>query len=139
MTTIDDQRHDIFIGIARVLARLGRSRAFLTRPQCVALAELARDVADELDLGEGDRIRRLRCVGSDQMGPLFRLVSEEPAARLPLDPRGRRRRRSGSSGPAAVSRIMAAAVRAAARCYCQATARPRPAARRRPHRARGRV
>jgi hypothetical protein len=74
--TIEEQRHEIFTGIARVLVRLGRSRNFLTHPQSMALAELARDVADELDAGEGERIRHLRCAGSDQAGRLlFRLVS----------------------------------------------------------------
>ena len=73
--TVEEQRHEIFTGIARVLVRLGRSRSFLTRPQSMALAELCRDITDELDSGETERIRRLRCVGSDQMGPLFRLVS----------------------------------------------------------------
>jgi hypothetical protein len=73
--TIEEQRHEIFAGIARTLARLGRSRSFLTTAQAMALAELCRDVADELDHGESERIRRLRCVGSDHMGPIFRLVS----------------------------------------------------------------
>jgi hypothetical protein len=73
--TLEEQRHQIFDGIARVLVRLGRSRDFLTRPQAMALAELARDVADELDRGAAAvRARRLRCVGGDEFGPLYRLA-----------------------------------------------------------------
>jgi hypothetical protein len=58
MTESEAERSEIFSGIAGCLHRLAKSKHFLTRAQCLALAEEARNLADELDHGEGDRMQQ---------------------------------------------------------------------------------
>jgi hypothetical protein len=68
--------------IAGCLHRLSRASKFLTLPQRVALAEIARDLGDALDEGRSlyprDKTQRLRFIKTDHVDeknrPLFRQV-----------------------------------------------------------------
>jgi hypothetical protein len=51
-------RSEIVVGIVGALGRLAHSKHFLTQPQRFFVAEQLRDVADEIDGGEGERLRR---------------------------------------------------------------------------------
>jgi hypothetical protein len=77
-TELEQARHEIFIGIAKCLVRLGgKASHFLTQPQRVALAEQCRDTADVLDCGFSDRLRHARRLVLAERGlgrPLYRLI-----------------------------------------------------------------
>jgi hypothetical protein len=84
-TDHEAKKHEAFIGLCESIFKLGRWRPYLTKPQCIALAETCRDLADALDAGEGERSKRYRIptrkklinVGLDAQGRrLFRLNHE---------------------------------------------------------------
>jgi hypothetical protein len=73
----DAERHEQFDGLCDCLRRIAlKSPRYLSIDQCVALAEICRDVADALDAGEGERKKRymtlvpksLKAVGVDALG-----------------------------------------------------------------------
>jgi hypothetical protein len=69
---IEEARQEIVLGITASLGRLVAARKFLTPPQCIEVAETLRDAADEIDHGEGDRLRTRRLVLISACGPLGR-------------------------------------------------------------------
>jgi hypothetical protein len=80
MIDIEQGRQEIVIGIADCLRRLGASSRFLTLEQRLGLAEMCRDLADELDRGRIYRprervVRRLVRTNKRENGrPLYRIV-----------------------------------------------------------------
>jgi hypothetical protein len=69
---LEAARQEIVIAINASLGRLVTARKILTEPQCIEVAETLRDAADEIDHGEGDRLRMRRLVLISACGPLGR-------------------------------------------------------------------
>ena len=84
-TELDAARNETVNGISGCLYRLSRVNKLLTLPQRVALAEIARDLADAFDEGrtlspqEEGKIPRRRFVKTDHIDengrPLFRQIN----------------------------------------------------------------
>ena len=82
-TELDAARSETVADIGACLCRLSRANKFLTLPQRVALAELARDLADAFDEGRTlsprEKTPRRRFIKTDHVDkdgrPLFRQIT----------------------------------------------------------------
>ena len=82
-TELDAARSETVSDIAGCLCRLSRANTFLTLAQRVALADIARDLADAFDEGRtltpGERMPRRHFIKTDHVDkdgrPLFRQVN----------------------------------------------------------------
>ena len=81
MGDFEAQRAELVRDMVAALASLEHARIFADSPKKYMLAKVARDVADQLDLGEVERSRRYFCptvklsAGSDPAGRKLAIAS----------------------------------------------------------------